>query len=146
MTHPHFIEPRYQSACFVDVPNTIRALLTGRGEAPLSGEVFGALTRPFKHAVCLFIDALGWRFIEPRLDDYPFLRSIAGRGLVEKITSQFPSTTAAHMTAFHTGLAPAQSGIYEWRFFEPTLDEMISPLIFSYSSASVMPLLSADWY
>ena len=66
-------------------------------------------------------------------DDFPFLRHSREHGIVSKITSLFPSTTCAHVTCVHSGLTPSQSGLYEWFQYEPTLDAMIAPLLFSFA-------------
>ena len=83
--------------------------------------------------VLLFIDAFGWRFFERYADDYPLLRRILDEGYVTKLTSQFPSTTAAHVTTIHTGLPVDQSGVFEWFYYEPTIDALIAPLTFSFA-------------
>jgi predicted AlkP superfamily pyrophosphatase or phosphodiesterase len=70
--------------------------------------------------VLFFIDAFGWRFFE-KFQDAPFLKRMAKQGSIEKITSQFPSTTAAHVTTIHTGLPVGESGVYEWFYYEPHL-------------------------
>ncbi len=143
MLHPLFVRPQYGQACFSDIPHTIERLLTGKGRAGLRPDLLGPLHRPFKNVVCLFIDALGWRFIASRLTQHPFLETIVRRGVATKLTSQFPSTTAVHMTAFHTGLTPARSGIFEWRYHEPALGEMICPLPFSLSGDRTRGTLAA---
>ena len=83
--------------------------------------------------ILFFIDAFGWRFFERYADDYPLLRRIIDEGYVTKLTSQFPSTTAAHVTAIHTGLPVDQSGVFEWFYYEPTIDALIAPLTFSFA-------------
>ena len=65
--------------------------------------------------VLILLDGFGWRFFEKVADDYPALRRFAAASGVVKLTSQFPSTTAAHVTCLHTGLELGQSGVYEWQ-------------------------------
>ena len=43
------------------------------------------------------------------------------------------STTAAHLTTLHSGLPVGVSGIYEWYVYEPAVDQIVAPLLFSFS-------------
>ncbi|MGB0387559.1 MAG: alkaline phosphatase family protein [Ardenticatenaceae bacterium] len=135
MLPAQFIRPDYESACFYNIPHTIRSLLTGRGSSPLRSTVLSELPQQYDQVVLIFIDAFGWRFFEKACDRHPFLRHIVKEGMVAKLTSQFPSTTANHITSIHTGLSARQHGIFEWRFYEPQLDTMITPLLFSFSGS-----------
>ena len=112
-----FVKPRYDSGGFAGIPARI---------------VEAFASKKYDAVVLFFVDAFGWRFYE-RFQDHPFIKRIEKRGKIEKITSQFPSTTAAHVTTIHTGLAVGQSGIYEWQYYEPQVDQLISPLLFSYA-------------
>lgn len=114
-----FIQPRYDEGGFAGIPDRIK----------------GAFASGNYDAVVLFlIDGFGWRFFE-RFQDTPFLKRIAKQGQVEKLISQFPSTTAAHLTTIHTGWNVGQSGVYEWIYYEPQLDALIAPLLFSYAGS-----------
>jgi predicted AlkP superfamily pyrophosphatase or phosphodiesterase len=75
----------------------------------------------------LLLDALGWRFVE-RYADHPLLRRFARDGTVTPVTSQFPSTTTAHVTTMHTGLPVGLHGLYEWHVLEPAWDRIVTPL------------------
>ena len=119
-----FVRPRYGEGCFADLPRTIRRLLTGQGET-------GLIEGRYEKVVLFFIDAFAWRFFDSRRERYPFLRHIDERGSVRLITAQFPSTTAAHVTCIQTGLPPAQSGVFEWQYYEPEVDEIIKPLLWA---------------
>lgn len=115
--NPHFIRPRYDSGGFAGIPTRIEnAFASGNYDA----------------VVLFLIDGFGWRFFE-RFQDVPFIQRIAEHGSIEKLTSQFPSTTAAHLTTIHTGSPVGQSGVFEWYYYEPLLDQIIAPLLFSFS-------------
>jgi predicted AlkP superfamily pyrophosphatase or phosphodiesterase len=128
-----FLKPRYDSYCFANIPQTISYLLSGQGERKLPDDVFGTLPRKYDKVVLFFIDSFGWKLFERYAEKYPFLKTILTDGVASKLTSQFPSTTAAHVTCIHTGLNVGQSGIYEWNYYEPLVDEIISPLLFSFA-------------
>lgn len=128
-----FRKPLYASYNFSQIPATVEHLLTGEGEAGLPDDVLGDMPRQYQKVIFLYVDAFGWRFFEKYADRYPFLQRFTDHGVVSKLTSQFPSTTAAHITAIHTGLPPGETGIYEWYYYEPLLDRIIAPLIFSYA-------------
>ena len=128
-----FIKPQYDTYCFSRIPPAITQLLTGEPTAGLPAEVFGALPQRYDRVVLLLVDAFGWRFWERYAEQFPLLRRVAGEGVVSKLTAQFPSTTAAHVTCIHTGLTPAASGVYEWFYYEPRLDAVIAPLLFSFA-------------
>ncbi len=136
-----FTKPLFDSYCFSNLPQTIESLLAGQGvqgaidRAPTSlpPDVFGGMPTRYNKVIVFFIDGFGWRFFERYAEKYPFLKAILTNGVVSKLTSQFPSTTAAHVTTMHTGLNVAQSGVYEWSYYEPLIDDMISPLLFSYA-------------
>ncbi|GAB4503571.1 MAG: alkaline phosphatase family protein [Anaerolineales bacterium] len=117
MQYTGFVKPRYDQGGFAGIPARIR-------EACASGE--------YDAVVLFLVDGFGWRFFE-RFQHMPFLRRMRISGKVEKLTAQFPSTTAAHVTAIHTGLPVGQSGVYEWFYYEPLLDRVIAPLLFSFA-------------
>ena len=72
-----FVKPRYDSGGFAGIPDRIT----------------GAFASGNYDAVVLFlVDGFGWRFFE-RFQDATFLKRIAKQGRVEKLISQFPSTT-----------------------------------------------------
>ena len=112
-----FVKPRYDSGGFAGIPNRITTAFA---------------TKSYDAVVLFLVDGFGWRFYE-RLQDATFIKRIARHGKIEKLTSQFPSTTAAHLTTIYTGLPVGQSGVYEWFYYEPLLDRIIAPLLFSFA-------------
>jgi Type I phosphodiesterase / nucleotide pyrophosphatase len=128
----HFIRPLYDSYCFSQIPRLLHSLFTGE-DGDIQRMLLGPLAGRYDKVVLFFIDAFGWRFFERYADDYPILRRILDEGYATKLTSQFPSTTAAHVTAIHTGLPVDQSGVFEWFYYEPNIDAMIAPLLFSFA-------------
>jgi predicted AlkP superfamily pyrophosphatase or phosphodiesterase len=135
MLHPDFVKPLYDSGCFSCIPPMIKYLFTG-GDASLTREMIPAgLPTEYDTIILFFVDAFGWRFVQKYGDSYPFLRHLMDHGFVARITSQFPSTTAAHVTTIHTGLPVGQHGVCEWQFYEPQVDAIIAPLLFSFAGS-----------
>src|SRR5579859_308924 len=128
-----FTKPLYNSYCFSNIPQTIEYLLTGEGQSALPLDIFGNFPTKYDRVILFFVDAFGWRFFERYAEKYEFLKIMLNQGVVSKMTSQFPSTTAAHTTCIHTGLNPGQSGVYEWQYYEPLVDDIIMPLLFSFA-------------
>lgn len=137
----HLVKPLYQSYCFANLPATISYLLTGQGQSGLPLDVFGKLPTRYNKVVLFFVDAFGWRFFNQYADTYPLLKTFLQQGSVSKLTSQFPSTTPAHVTCINTGLNLAQSGVYEWNYYEPLVDTVITPLRFAYAGDSKLDTL-----
>jgi hypothetical protein len=108
-----FVHPTMKTA--TALPASIAPLLGAPGVAALPGEFLPGRPRAFRAVVLILLDGFGWRFFEKIVDDYPALRRFAAARGVAKLTSQFPSTTAAHVTCLHTGLEVGQSGVYEWQ-------------------------------
>lgn len=132
-----FIQPRYDTGCFADLPGFVKSLLLPDATTNLAPEGFAALPQRYRRVIFLFIDSFGWSFFERHRERLPFLRRFVEHGSVSQITSMFPSTTAAHVTTLYTGQPVGRHGIFEWHVYEPKLDAMIMPLPFSYSGDRV---------
>ena len=136
---PGWIRPAYGSYCFSGISDTIRQLFgaptcapTGlSARSPLPADVLPK-GRDYDRVVFFLIDAFGWRFFD-RYADTPFLKEVLEGGVVSQLTSMFPSTTVVHLTSSHTGLDAAATGIPEWFYYEPKVDAIIAPLLFSYA-------------
>ncbi len=139
-----FRRPLYDSYCFSRLPDTV-AYLLGSDEAraaALPAAALAGLARPCDAVVLLFLDAFGWDFFQ-RFADLPLLNDVLSRGRAIRITAQFPSTTAAHVTCIHTGLPVGQSGVYEWQYYDPHVGAVIAPLPFSFAGDKARETLAA---
>jgi predicted AlkP superfamily pyrophosphatase or phosphodiesterase len=116
----NFIKPRYDLGGFASLPQRISEFLSASR---------------YDAVVLFLIDAFGWRFFD-KFQGAPFLQQTAHAGTVTKLTSQFPSTTAAHITTIHTGMPVGEHGIFEWYYYEPAMDRVIAPLLFSFAGTS----------
>ena len=130
---PHFKRPLYEDYAFSCLVSTISKLLTGEGENPLSPQAVGGSYKRYDCVVLFLIDGFGWSFFETYRHQYPALQRFVEKGVASQISSEFPSTTAAHLTTLHTGQEVGQTGIYEWFQYEPLVDEMVAPVLVSYA-------------
>ncbi|MGE5196838.1 MAG: alkaline phosphatase family protein [Anaerolineae bacterium] len=128
-----FCRPLYDSYCFSRIPGTIKSLLGLESKTKLPSDVFGNALEEFDIVILFFVDGFGWESFEHYLPTIPFLKRFDLEGCASKLTSQFPSTTAAHVTCINTGLDVGQSGVYEWYYYEPVVDQVIAPILFSFA-------------
>jgi hypothetical protein len=119
------IVPRYDDGGFAALPATVARLL-GVGEGGIALEGMPARA---DRVLLVLLDAFGWRFFL-RHGDHPLLRRMQA---VVPLTSMFPATTSAHVTTLHTGVGVGQHGLYEWNVYDPGLDALVTPLLFSFA-------------
>ena len=127
MEHSSFVKPRYDTGGFASLPEQIKGYF-------INGE--------YDTIILFFLDSFGWNFFE-KFQDMPFLKQMGGGGAVRQLTAQFPSTTADQVTCMHTGLPVGASGVFEWYYYEPQLDEIIAPLLFSHAGTTVRETLKS---
>lgn len=125
-----FLKPLYSTYAFSQIPSTILSLL-GIGSEGLPKDCVGNGT--YERVIFILIDGFGWKYLQKYKDQHPFLSRFFKDGIVSKLTSQFPSTTAAHITTLCTGLPVGEHGIYEWFFYEPLVDRIVAPLLYSFA-------------
>ncbi len=116
-----FVRPDYAGSSILNLASSIAAhfgVETGhpklRDALPLEG---------VETVVLFVVDGLGHGQLEKHIadGDVPTLRSLMASGGHQTLTSVFPSTTMAAMTAMYTGYTPAQSG---WLGFTLWLEEV----------------------
>src|ERR1700760_3763646 len=78
-----------------------------------------------EHVALIMLDGLGAQLLA-RHGHHPFVRRLA----LTPLRSQFPPPPPPHVTTVHYGLPVEAHGLYEWNILEPTLGELICPLMF----------------
>ena len=118
---------------FAALPATVARLLgVGAGGVALEGVPARA-----DRVLLVLLDAFGWRFFT-RHGDHPLLRRMQA---VLPLTSMFPATTTAHVTMLHAGVGVGEHGLYEWNVYDPGLDALVTPLLFSFAGDGVRDTL-----
>ena len=116
--------------CFDGIPETI-AWLAGAAATPgLPAASLGPLAPPYERVVLVLADALGWHRLAAFADE-PFARRLLYDGHVLRLTTQFPSTTTAHVTTLCTGRPVGETGFYEWYQFHEAADGLVGPLLYA---------------
>ncbi|HET9947092.1 MAG TPA: alkaline phosphatase family protein [Patescibacteria group bacterium] len=129
----HFRKPLYDSYCFSNIPQTVLSLLVPTEKTVLPKDSLEGLEENYDKVVLFLIDGFGWEFFNRYKEKYPFLKRIIDSGVASKLTTQFPSTTSAQVTTIHSGQTVGQHGLYEWFYYEPKVDRIIAPLLFSFA-------------
>jgi Type I phosphodiesterase / nucleotide pyrophosphatase len=116
------IIPDYQGGSIVNLMATIVKAMGGEESRypPLRVLPPAALTG--RNVVLLVIDGMGYENLTANG------RGALAQHLKDRITSVFPSTTAAAITTFYTGAAPQQHAISGWFTYFRELGSVIAPL------------------
>jgi hypothetical protein len=137
------VRPLYDSYGFSRIPGTLLQLF-GEQDAPaLPGDVLPALADAPPRVVAVLIDAFGWAFAERLAERSRLLARLRAEGVVSKLTTQFPSTTTAHVTTLHTVQPVGEHGSYEWFVYEPSLDRVVCPLTAAFAGEPAGSLIAA---
>lgn len=126
-----FIPPAYEDSSIAEVGPTILKLFgVPTNRITLSQEI----TSTFKpnNIIFFLVDGLGYEMFTQYSEDLPFFRKLTENGEVYPLTSVFPSTTSAALTAFHTGLTPQEHGLPEWNVYFEEFDSIIETLPFRF--------------
>ncbi len=108
--------PDYKNGVY-NVPHTILNMMGLR--TPLALEGFGDVQ--VNSLVFILVDALGYNLFKKHSDG----------ATMKKITSVFPSTTAAALTTIYTGLSPREHAVLEWYMYYEEYGGIIKTLPFS---------------
>src|ERR671933_1255696 len=139
------VRPLADGYTFAALPATVERLLLGRDDGGLPAGALGAAPVHAERVVLVLLVAFGWLFSPRPAPRHSLLRRFLDEGTVAKLTTQFPSATPAHVTTLHTGGPVAEHGLYEWNLYEPSLDALVTPLMFSFAGdASRDTLRQAD--
>ncbi len=126
--------PDYEGYCLSNLPATLFHLLGVElaGQPLLPDEVW----KPFQgvqRIILLVLDALGYAdFLRVchRIPGLAICPDRPGNRFVP-LTSVFPSTTATALSTLHSGLEPAQHGIFGYRMYIPELDVVANMIKFT---------------
>ncbi|MDE7278962.1 MAG: alkaline phosphatase family protein, partial [Oscillospiraceae bacterium] len=88
--------------CPVNIISSIRKYYRAPNVYPTLPKLDSHLSKFYKNIVLIVLDGMGTDMMERNLSPMSFLR----RNFTENLTSVFPSTTAAAMTSYYTGLTP----------------------------------------
>ncbi len=99
--------------CPVNIVSSIRKYYREPNVYPTLPKLDAHLSKFYKNIVLIVLDGMGTDMMERNLSPMSFLR----RNFTENLTSVFPSTTAAAMTSYYTGLSPNEHGWLGWSLF-----------------------------
>jgi hypothetical protein len=101
--------PDYHGGSIVNLASSIEQALGGTNPYPALSLLDPTELDDVNNIFLVVIDGLGYNYFSRTFADHAIIGMLRG-----KITSVFPSTTAAAMTTLYTGVAPQNHGIMAW--------------------------------
>jgi predicted AlkP superfamily pyrophosphatase or phosphodiesterase len=123
--HGSFIYPYYGKYSIAEIPPTVLSFFNIQTDrATLSSEWITNTQQKFKKLLYFFVDGFAYDHFVAYEKELPFFSTLKDKGNVYPLTSVFPSTTSAALTALHTNLTPQEHGLPEWTVFFEELDRI----------------------
>ncbi|MFA6255432.1 MAG: alkaline phosphatase family protein [Patescibacteria group bacterium] len=125
----NLIKPNYGRGSIAEIAPSVLNLFgvsTKRGTLPFLKKENGK----YRQVILLIVDAFGYDQFKKYQKNLPIIKKMVKDGEVQKITSVFPTTTAAALTAIHTGLTPQEHGLPEWVVYFEEFGQIIETLPF----------------
>ena len=113
-------KPDYHGGSIVNLMSTISRTFDIDSKYPELRSLSSNDLKKYDNIVTLVIDGLGYNFVNATKDN------LIKNNIIDKITSVFPTTTAACVTSFATGLAPQNHGVTGW-FMKVKKDRKVFP-------------------
>ncbi|MCL2869014.1 MAG: alkaline phosphatase family protein [Candidatus Bathyarchaeota archaeon] len=113
----HFTYPQYQDNCISNIPDMIKEIFEIKNNTPKN--LYKHTTqknslKQNKKVILMIIDGLGYnQFLKQQKRD-KFLTNLTNKGIVQSLTSVFPSQTTNALTTLNTGLTPQEHGLFEY--------------------------------
>src|SRR5574341_1872563 len=116
-----FVVPHYGGRSIVNVPASVVRLFGGEfSTAPLDPALIEHFSSDIRRIVLVVVDALGYQRFRDTLRanaDNGFHALLRNGGSLSPLTSVFPSTTTAALTALWSGYTPAEHGFLGYSLF-----------------------------
>jgi len=119
------MKPDYQGGSIVNLMASVVTGFGGRSEYALARDLPPDEIRAARNVVLLVLDGLGYNHLARALEG----GALRGN-LRASLTSTFPSTTAAAITTFMTGLAPQAHGLTGWHMYFREIGAVLAVLPF----------------
>ncbi len=137
-----FLIPQYGGNCFSSVPGVLETLIVGETKRDVFlSEAMSHLPGGVDKVVFILFDAFGRKSFNSFSDNSLFLQTFLNQGFCIPTTSQFPSTTAAHVTTLLSGVPVYETGVCEWFYYEPKVEGVINPFKLNYYNESKLGTL-----
>lgn len=106
------IRPDYDN-CILNITSSILKHFGVHSEYATIETLDKMLLKDYKNVVLMVFDGMGVDILQQHLSPESFLRS----NMRQQVTSVFPSTTTAAMTAYYSGLSPKEHGWLGWSLY-----------------------------
>jgi hypothetical protein len=120
-----FIYPDYGAYSIAEIPPTVLSFFgIPTDRATLNIEKLKNTAKKFNKLIFFFVDGFAFDHFVEYEKDMGFLSVLTERSDVYPLTSVFPSTTSAALTALHTNRTPQEHGLPEWTVYLEELDRI----------------------